>query len=145
MVHRDIKPANVLMDVKGSPILSDFGIARLSDLSGLTSTGLTVGTPSYMSPEAGRGEKVDERTDIYSLGIVLYEMLTGTVPYDADTPYAVILKHINDPLPMPRQLGATLPAFVEKVVLKALAKNREDRFQTAAEFRTAIEIKPQNS
>ncbi len=113
MIHRDIKPANVLMDKNGSPILSDFGIAHLSDVSGLTSTGMTVGTPSYMSPEAGRGEKVDERTDIYSLGIVLYEMLTGTVPFDADTPYAVIMKHINDPLPMPRQFGASLPAFVE--------------------------------
>jgi len=139
MIHRDIKPANVLMDKNGSPILSDFGIAHLSDVSGLTSTGMTVGTPSYMSPEAGRGEKVDERTDIYSLGIVLYEMLTGTVPFDADTPYAVIMKHINDPLPMPRQFGASLPAFVEKVVLKALAKNREDRYQVAAEFRSAID------
>jgi tetratricopeptide (TPR) repeat protein len=139
MIHRDIKPANVLMDTKGSPILSDFGIAHLSDLSGLTSTGQAVGTPNYMSPEAGRGEKVDERTDIYSLGIVLYEMLTGSVPYDADTPYAVILKHINDPLPMPRQFGATVPAFVEKIMLKALAKSREDRYQSAAEFRNAID------
>src|SRR5260221_9950069 len=139
LILRDIKPANVLMDKNGSPILSDFGIARLSDVSGLTSTGMTVGTPSYMSPEAGRGEQVDERADIYSLGIVLYEMLTGTVPYDADTPYAVIMKHINDPLPIPRQFNPALPEAVERLVLKALAKNKEDRFQTATEFKTALE------
>src|SRR5258708_29830483 len=139
MIHRDIKPANILFSKNNTPILTDFGIARIMDASGLTMSGAFVGTPSYVSPEAGRGEQVDERADIYSLGIVLYEMLTGTVPYDADTPYAVIMKHINDPLPMPRQFGASLPAFVEKVVLKALAKNREDRYQVPAEFRSAID------
>ncbi len=139
MIHRDIKPANVLLSKNGSPILTDFGIARLIDASGLTMSGAFVGTPSYVSPEAGRGEQVDERADIYSLGIVFYEMLTGKVPYDADTPYAVILKHINDPLPQPRQFVAALPEAVERVVLKALAKNKEDRFQTAAAFREALE------
>ncbi|MCC7449096.1 MAG: protein kinase [Anaerolineae bacterium] len=138
MIHRDIKPANVMLAKSGKPILTDFGIARIINASGLTVSGAFVGTPSYVSPEAGRGEQVDERADIYSLGIVLYEMLTGKVPYDADTPYAVILKHINDPLPLPRQLGATLPGVVERVVLTALAKTKEDRFQTAAAFRDAL-------
>src|SRR5258706_4643048 len=139
MIHRDIKPANILFSKNNTPILTDFGIARIMDASGLTMSGAFVGTPSYVSPEAGRGEPVDERADIYSLGIVLYEMLTGTVPYDADTPYALIMKHINDPLPMPRQFNAALPEAVERVVLKALAKNKEDRFQTATEFKTALE------
>jgi serine/threonine protein kinase/tetratricopeptide (TPR) repeat protein len=139
MIHRDIKPANILFSKDNTPILADFGIARLMDLSGLTAGSAVVGTPAYISPEAGRGEKVDERADIYGLGIVLYEMLTGKVPYDADTPYAVILKHINDPLPLPRQFVESLPESVERIVLKALAKNKEDRFQTAAEFKTALE------
>lgn len=139
MIHRDLKPANVLFTNTGNPVLMDFGIARLLDSSGLTSSGAMVGTPAYMSPEAGRGEKVDERADIYSLGVVLYEMLTGSVPFDADTPYAVILKHINDPLPIPRQFNKALPDSVERLVLKALAKNPNDRFQAAAEMRTALE------
>lgn len=139
MIHRDIKPANILFSKDNTPILADFGIARLMDMSGLTAGSAVIGTPAYISPEAGRGEKVDERADIYGLGIVLYEMLTGKVPYDADTPYAVILKHINDPLPLPRQFIESLPESVERIVLKALAKNREDRFQTAAEFKTTLE------
>ncbi len=139
MIHRDIKPANILMTAPDNPVLTDFGIAHLMDASGLTASGMAIGTPAYMSPEAGRGEKVDERADIYSLGIVLYEMITGTVPYDADTPYAVILKHINDPLPLLRQLVESLPESVERVVLKSLAKPREERFQTAADFRDALQ------
>jgi tetratricopeptide (TPR) repeat protein len=139
MIHRDIKPANVLMSGPHNPVLTDFGIARILTATGLTASGLAIGTPAYISPEAGRGEKVDERADIYSLGIVLYEMLTGVVPYDADTPYAVILKHINDPLPGPRQRIPDLPESVEQIILKALAKNRNDRFQSAAEFRDALQ------
>ena len=109
MIHRDIKPANVMFTKAGNPILTDFGIARIMDASGITVSGAFIGTPAYISPEAGRGEKVDERADIYSLGIVIYEMLTGTVPYDADTPYAVIMKHISAPLPPLRQIVAGLP------------------------------------
>jgi tetratricopeptide (TPR) repeat protein len=139
MIHRDIKPANVLMVGPNNPVLTDFGIARILAATALTASGLAIGTPAYISPEAGRGEKVDERADIYSLGIVLYEMLTGVVPFDADTPYAVILKHINDPLPGPRQRIPDLPESVEQIILKALAKNRDDRFQSAAEFRDALQ------
>ncbi len=138
MIHRDIKPANVLMSKTGEPILTDFGVAKIVGAKGLTSTGMAVGTPAYMSPEAGRGEKVDERADIYSLGIVLYEMLTGSLPYDADTPFAVIMKHINDPLPPPRRWVPDLPEQVERILLKALTKEREFRHQNAGELRDAL-------
>src|SRR5574341_2272221 len=109
MVHRDIKPSNVLLPSLNQPVLADFGIARIVGQTGLTGSGIMVGTPAYMSPEQGRGERGDARSDIYALGIVLYEMLTGRPPYDADTPYAVILKHINDPLVPPRLVIGDLP------------------------------------
>src|SRR5262249_22254506 len=138
MVHRDIKPANVLFAAPDQPILMDFGIARILGTTGLTQEGAFLGTPAYVSPEAGRGDQVDARADIYSLGIVLYEMLTGVVPYNADTPFAVIYKHLNEPLPMPREFNANLPEAAERVVLKALTKDKEDRFQTALEFKEAL-------
>ncbi len=138
MLHRDIKPANVLWSKNGEPILTDFGIAKLAGATGLTASGAAVGTPAYMSPEAGRGEQVDERTDVYSLGVMLYEMLSGELPYDADTPYAVILKHINDPLPPLRPRVPHLPESVERIVIKALAKDKTQRYQSAAELRDAL-------
>src|SRR5512143_3485523 len=138
MIHRDIKPANVLLASLDRPVLSDFGIARLMNESGLTVSGMLIGTPAYMSPEQGRGERIDARSDIYSLGIVLYEMLTGQPPYDADTPYAIILKHINDPLTPPHVLTSPMPEAVERIVLKCLAKDAVDRFATMAELREAL-------
>jgi len=138
MVHRDIKPANVLIPNLDRPVLSDFGIARLLGETGLTSSGQLVGTPAYMSPEQGKGERGDARSDIYALGIVLYEMLTGRPPYDADTPYAVILKHINDPLVPPHVVIGPLPDAVERIVLKCLAKNPDDRFASMADLRGAL-------
>ncbi len=138
MIHRDIKPANILIPNINRPVLSDFGIARLLGETGLTSSGQMVGTPAYMSPEQGKGERGDVRSDIYALGIVLYEMLTGRPPYDADTPYAVILKHINDPLVPPHALIGPLPDAVERIVLKCLAKNPEDRFASMADLREAL-------
>jgi serine/threonine protein kinase/Flp pilus assembly protein TadD len=138
MLHRDVKPANVLMSKTGEPILTDFGIAKLMNASGLTASGAAVGTPAYMSPEAGRSEPVDERTDVYSLGVMLYEMLSGQLPFDADTPYAVILKHINEPPPPLGQRVPHLPESVERVVIKALAKDKAQRYQSAAEMRDAL-------
>jgi serine/threonine protein kinase len=138
MLHRDVKPANVLMSKTGEPILTDFGIAKLMDASGLTASGAAVGTPAYMSPEAGRGDPVDERTDIYSLGVMLYEMLSGQLPFDADTPYAVILKHINEPPPPLGQRVPHLPESVEHIVIRALAKDKAQRYQSAAEMRDAL-------
>ena len=138
MIHRDIKPANVLLPSLDRPVLSDFGIARLLGATGLTTSGAMIGTPAYMSPEQGRGEHGDARSDIYSLGIVLYEMLTGQPPYDADTPFAIILKHINDPLIPPHVLIAPMPEAVERIVLKCLAKDADDRFASMAELRDAL-------
>ncbi len=138
MVHRDIKPANVLLPTIDNPVLSDFGIARIIGQTGLTASGAMIGTPAYMSPEQGRGEKADERTDIYALGIVLYEMMTGQPPYDADTPYGVILKHINDPLVPPHKFVEKLPQSVERVVLKSLAKDPLDRYPSAGAMRDAV-------
>ncbi len=146
MVHRDLKPANVMINQQGQVVLTDFGIARIVGATQFTQTGALSGTPAYMSPEQGQGEKADERSDIYSLGVMLYEMVTGIVPYDADTPFAVIMKHINEPLPMPRTVKPETPEPVERVILKAMSKNPDDRFQTAGEMaralREAVGVKP---
>ena len=139
VVHRDVKPSNVLLDPQGRALLTDFGVARIvEETQQITGTGVGVGTPAYMSPEQGKGKPVDGRSDVYSLGVMLYEMLTGQVPYQAETPIAVVLKHINDPLPIPRQVNPAIPEAVERVVLKALAKEPEDRHQTAGEMAKAL-------
>ncbi|MGB0386277.1 MAG: serine/threonine-protein kinase [Ardenticatenaceae bacterium] len=141
MIHRDIKPANIMfMAENGShAVLMDFGLARILGEDGMTVTGQMIGTPAYMSLEAVQGDKVDKRTDIYSLGVVLYEMLTGRTPYIANTPYKMILKQLHDPLPPPRQVYPALPEAVEQVVLKALAKEPNERYQSAQQFYQAIE------
>ena len=138
MVHRDIKPANVMLTTKGEVILTDFGIARIVGGTQYTATGAVVGTPAYLSPEQGQGERGDERSDIYALGVVLYEMVTGKVPFDADTPLAVIFKHISDPLPPPRQFNPGIPAALEQVILKAMAKSPDDRYQTVGGMMLAV-------
>ena len=130
MVHRDVKPGNVMITGDGHVILTDFGIAKIISATKLTASGAMVGTPAYMSPEQGRGEPGDERSDIYSLGVMLYQLLVGRLPYDADTPIALVLKHINDPLPLPTALRPDLSPELERVIVKALAKQPEDRYQT---------------
>ena len=139
LIHRDIKPSNVLIDEGGNCLLTDFGLARMVEGSvNLTTSGTVMGTPAYMSPEQGSGQKIDSRTDIYSLGVILYQMATGRVPYHAETPVAVIFKHMNDPLPPPRMVNAQLPEEVELVILKALSKRVDDRFPTAKAMAMAI-------
>jgi ligand-binding sensor domain-containing protein/tRNA A-37 threonylcarbamoyl transferase component Bud32 len=139
IVHRDIKPSNVLIDERGDAFLTDFGIAKLvAGTAQFTTTGAIVGTPAYMSPEQGLAQRVDARSDIYALGVVLYEIVTGQVPFEAETPLAVLLKHVNDPLPPPRQIKPDLPEPVERVILKAMAKSPDDRFQTADEMIEAL-------
>ena len=139
IVHRDIKPANVLLDERGNCLLADFGIARITEgATRLTTTGTIMGTPEYMSPEQASGETAGPASDIYSLGIVLYEMVTGRVPFRADTPLAVAIKHVTAPLPPPRAANASLTPGVEAVVLKALARAPADRFSSAAELSTSL-------
>jgi serine/threonine protein kinase len=139
LVHRDVKPSNVLVDERGNCLLSDFGIAKiLEGTEQFTATGGIIGTPAYMSPEQGRGETLDGRSDIYSLGVMLFEMATGRVPYNAETPLAVIIKHMQDPLPPPRSINPSLPEAVEHVIFKALAKHGEDRYRTADEMARAL-------
>jgi serine/threonine protein kinase len=140
VLHRDIKPANVLLDTKGRAVLTDFGIARILSDTQFTVTGALVGTPAYMSPEQGMGLHVSEASDIYALGIILYEMLTGQVPFSADTPFGIIHKHINDPLPPPRTFRDDIPDSLEAVVLKSLEKESADRYQSPAEMVSALEL-----
>ncbi|MBZ0303849.1 MAG: protein kinase [Anaerolineae bacterium] len=141
MIHRDVKPANIMFvdDDLQQAILTDFGIAHILSQPGLTASGAMVGTPAYLSPEIAAGRNADERADLYGLGIILYEMLTGRVPYEADTPMAVIMKHVNAPLPSPSEYGRELPEAVEKIILKAMMKNPDDRYQTAAEMKAALD------
>ena len=138
IVHRDLKPANALVDAQGNLFLTDFGIAKLLEgTSHFTKTDAVMGTPAYISPEQAQGRPVDARSDIYSLGIILYEMVTGRVPFMADTPLAIIFQHVSDPLPLPSSLKPGLPEALEQVILKALAKDPGDRFASAAEFASA--------
>lgn len=134
MVHRDVKPANVMITLDGQVILTDFGIAKIVSASNLTASGAMVGTPSYMAPEQGMGQPGDERSDIYSLGVMLYQLVLGRLPFDADTPLAVVLKHINEPLPLPRLLKPDLSDALNAVILKALAKDANERYQKVTEM-----------
>jgi serine/threonine-protein kinase len=141
LVHRDIKPANIMLRAPGGEaILTDFGLAMI--VSGMRLTGSNmIGTPTYMAPEQiSESATVDRRADIYSLGIMLYEMMTGRVPFDADTPVAVILKHLHEPLPDPRKLCPDLPDAIVRVIEKALAKEPEQRYQTMQEMLEALEL-----
>ena len=142
IIHRDVKPANILLTTSGLPMLSDFGIAKVlssGETSTLTGTGVGIGTPEYMAPEQGMGRDVDHRADIYALGIVFFELVTGSLPYKADTPLAVVFKHMTDPLPRPRSFVEDLPDAVEQVVFKALAKDVNERYQTMGAFAAALE------
>lgn len=140
IVHRDVKPGNILLTEEGWPVIADFGLVQMAEASArLTSTGLGLGTPAYMSPEQGQGGRVDARSDIYSLGIVLYEMVTGDVPFHADTPMAVLLKQISEPMPKARKVNPDIPKEVEGIILKAAAKDPADRYQSADEMAEAME------
>jgi serine/threonine protein kinase len=142
MVHRDVKPSNILITQSGDPMLTDFGIAKIIDSDAtmdLTGTSATIGTPEYMAPEQATSKNVDHRADIYALGIVLFEMVCGRKPYQADTPMAVLFKHVSEPLPRPRDFAPGLPEAVERVLVKALAKHPEDRYQSMDDFAAALE------
>lgn len=159
MIHRDLKPANVMLaqteddrrqteaaspsavhhpPSSPRPVLMDFGIAKIVGAQKFTASGVTVGTPTYMSPEQGHGHPGDERSDLYALGVMLYECLTGLAPYDGDSSIAVMLKHISAPIPALREVRPDLPDALERVVTRALAKDPAERFQSAREFDDAL-------
>ncbi|MEE8443338.1 MAG: tetratricopeptide repeat protein, partial [Dehalococcoidia bacterium] len=138
IVHRDIKPQNILIDPSGTVKVTDFGISRAVDLATMTRTGAVMGTPHYMSPEQAKGERVDIRSDLYSLGIALFEMLTGELPFNAETPWEVIRKHIEaQPTPV-RRLHADIPQSVERIVTRCMEKDPSHRFQTPQELASAL-------
>ena len=135
LIHRDIKPDNIMIDGDGRPVLMDFGIAKLlTTETQLTQTGMGIGTPAYMAPEQAKGLEVGPPADIYALSIVLFEMLTGRVPFSADTPMAVMLKALSDPLPMPREINPDISEPLQAVILKGTAKEPEHRYATVDDF-----------
>lgn len=140
VLHRDIKPSNVLISTENIMYLADFGLARIAQAGESTlSSDSIMGTPQYISPEQAMGKKdLDGKTDIYSFGVMLYEMVVGRVPFSADTPFSIIHDHIYSPLPLPRMVNSSVPAAVEQVLLKALAKDRLDRYETVEDLVTAF-------
>ena len=140
VIHRDIKPGNILLQ-DGEPVVADFGIALALDTVGgtrLTQTGLSLGTPAYMSPEQASGLELDGRSDIYSLGCVLYEMLSGETPYSAPTPLALMAKKLSEPVPRVSVVRETVPAAVEHAIMRALSKTPADRYDTAQQLVDAL-------
>ena len=133
VVHRDLKPQNIMIDREGNARIMDFGIARVTRARGITETGMVIGTPEYMSPEQVECQEVDRRADIYSLGIILYESLTGKVPFEGDTPMSIALKQKAEPPPPPKMLTAQIPDDLNTLILKCLEKNRDKRYQSTAE------------
>ncbi|MEQ8671921.1 MAG: protein kinase [Aggregatilineales bacterium] len=139
VIHRDIKPSNIMIDADGNAFLMDFGIARVGDQKeGLTQTGFAVGTPGYMSPEQALGESVDSRTDIYALGVVLFQMITGELPYTSETPMGLVLKHMQEPVPIATERKPDLPDEVNDIIASAMAKQPENRYQTGGDMVEAL-------
>lgn len=140
VIHRDLKPQNIMLDAKGRVYVMDFGIARSAYLPGMTQTGALIGTPDYMSPEQARGEKLDERSDIFSMGVIFYEIVTGKTPYPSDTPLATLWKRMQEPVTPPTQLEPTLPAPVNAIIIKALEIEAEKRLASAGDMAQQLEI-----
>ena len=138
VVHRDLKPSNIMIDKEGNVRIMDFGIARSSESKGITRAGRMVGTPEYMSPEQVDGAEADQRSDIYSLGAILYEMLTGRQPYEGESSLSIALKHKTEPTPDPKELNEQIPKELSSVVMKCMEKDKRQRFQTADELLSGV-------
>ena len=138
VIHGDIKPQNILVEPAGGLKIMDFGSAHLTDERGMTVTGTVIGTLGYMSPEQARGLPLNFRSDIYSTGIVLYEMFTGSLPFDGDSPLAVVLKHVNNAPPLPRSKNPRIDANVAAIITKCIEKDPASRFQSVGELSEAL-------
>jgi Protein kinase domain len=130
VIHRDVKPSNILIDEAGNALLTDFGLARLIEGSNTLTGSMMMGTPAYVSPEQGRGRSLDPRSDQYSLGVILYQMATGRLPFEGNSPMATVLMHMQEPVPRPGRFNPNLSPAVERVILRSMAKKPEDRFST---------------
>ncbi len=140
IIHRDLKPDNILFDDNGDPFISDFGVAKLTESSGgLTGSGV-IGTPAYMSPEQAQGNEIDSRSDVYGLGVIIYQMLSGQQPYSADTPMGVVVKHITEPVPEILNLIPSLPHEVDDVIKTAMAKDKANRYATTVDLAKALNL-----
>jgi len=139
LIHRDIKPANILLDSQGQATLTDFGIVKAMNEAGMTTTGMALGTPEYMAPEQVLGGELDSRTDLYALGVVLFHALTGQAPFRGTTPFVIQKAHLEEAPPDPRALNPALSPAVAAVILKALSKPPEERFQSGAELKQALQ------
>src|SRR6516165_84564 len=139
VVHRDLKPQNIMLDANGRAYVMDFGIARSAYLPGMTQTGALIGTPEYMSPEQAKGEKLDERSDLFSLGVIFYELLTGNSPYYSDTPLATLWKRMQEKAKPLTEVDPTIPKEISDIVAKLLEIEPKDRFASATEFAQQLE------
>ena len=134
VVHRDLKPSNIMIDREGNARIMDFGIARSLKAKGITRTGTMIGTPEYMSPEQVEGLETDQRSDLYSLGVILYEMVAGRIPFDGDTPFSIALKHKSEKPQDPTEINPQIPENISRMIMRCLEKDREKRYQTAEEL-----------